>query len=97
MTERTLKCYCSCGDAMEVETDNRAVIETLEKWWNTEHIGDGHRPTDRATAAKERNRLEAPSTAGARDSGPVGEGGVQGSLGKGMGDVGDPSGLQRGG
>ena len=42
------------------------------------------------------NTLPA-STAGTRDSGADPEGGVQEGLGKGIGDVGDPTGLQRGG
>ena len=44
-----------------------------------------------------RAALRGPSTASTRDSGADPEGGVQGELGKGIGDVGDPSGLQRGG
>ena len=39
----------------------------------------------------------SPTTVGHPEAKPVGEGGVQEGLGKGIGDVGDPSGLQRGG
>ena len=56
-----------------------------------------HRQETTAVLPLECVEVAPPSTVGDPEAKPVGEGGVHEGLGKGIGDVGDASGLPRGG
>ncbi len=66
MKRRTVEGYCSCGASIKITfkggTPER-VIQRVTGWWFRDHQGDGHRPTDRAGAARAQRAAEAQATA----------------------------------
>lgn len=58
MATRGLKLYCSCGSALDLNTNSKQVVETVERLWNEYHKGEGHKAVNARTASHERNRLD---------------------------------------
>jgi hypothetical protein len=48
--------YCTCGDGMHFTVSPASEVTRLRAVWDGLHSGEGHAPTDQATAAKARRR-----------------------------------------
>lgn len=52
----TMRCYCTCGGAMHINSDLEGTFQAVEAFWS-QHTGFGHKPTTPAKSQRVRARL----------------------------------------
>ena len=59
VADKMLRRYCTCGANVSASSDPPSAAEFVVEMFSARHSGEGHAPTDAATARKARARKEA--------------------------------------